>query len=243
MSPDRRPARCHHPPGLFILHEDPYLLVVDKAAGLLTIATETDRERTAYRLLTQYVRKGFSRSGQRVFIVHRLDRDTSGVLVFAKTESVKRHLQEHWPEVRKTYLAVVYGTPPKREGMIVSHLAENAAHRVYSTPDPAKGQLAKTAWRVLQTFRAFSLLEIDLLTGRKNQIRVHLSESGFPVVGDRKYGRADDAHKLLALHARSIAFGHPVTGARLVFEAPIPRHFTRLMGDCDKPVGPKGRAS
>ncbi len=226
--PDRRPVRRHDPPGLFILHEDPHLLVVDKAPGLLTIATGTDRERTAYRLLTDYVRKGLRRSDQRIFIVHRLDRDTSGVLVFAKTEEVKRHLQDNWKDARKRYLAIVHGIPPKQEGKIVSYLAENAAHRVYSTRDPAEGQLAETVWRVVQTTRMFSLLEIDLLTGRKNQIRVHLAESGFPIVGDRKYGRAHDPARLLALHARSLSFTHPVTGDRLVFEAAVPRHFTRL---------------
>ena len=227
--PDRRPARRHDPPGLFILHEDPYLLVVDKAPGLLTIATEKDRERTAYRLLTDYVRKGARRSSQRVFIVHRLARDTSGVLVFAKTEEVKRHLQDNWKDARKSYLAIVHGVPPKQEGRIVSYLTENAAHRVYSTRDPAKGQLAETAWRVVKTTRAFSLLEIDLLTGRKNQIRVHLAESGFPIVGDRKYGRVDDPARLLALHARTLSFTHPVTGSCLVFEAAVPRHFARLL--------------
>jgi RluA family pseudouridine synthase len=224
------PAHRSRLPGIHILYEDRDLLVVDKEAGLLTIATATDRERTAYRLLTDYVRKGNYRSSQRVFIVHRLDRDTSGVLVFAKTEAVKRGLQEHWPEVRKIYLAVVHGVPAQSGGTIVSHLAENAAYRVYSTRDPAKGQLAKTVWRVLQTNRAFSLLEIDLLTGRKNQIRVHLAEAGWPVVGDRKYGRPDDPHRQLALHARSIAFTHPVTGARMAIEADVPDRVIRLMG-------------
>lgn len=227
-SPDRKPVRRHDPPGLHILHEDPYLLVVDKAPGLLTIAAGNERERTAYRLLTDYVRSGGRRSGPRVFIVHRLDRDTSGVLVFAKTEEIKRHLQDNWKDARKTYLAIVHGTPPNKEGRIVSYLAENAAHRVYSTRDPAKGQLAETAWRLLRTARQFSLLEIDLLTGRKNQIRVHLAEAGLPIVGDRKYGRADDPARLLALHARSLSFVHPVTGVRLLFEAAIPKHFTRL---------------
>jgi RluA family pseudouridine synthase len=230
---DERPPRRQHLPGLLILHEDQQLLVVDKSSGLLTIATEADRDRTAYRLLMDYVRRGYSRASQRIFIVHRLDRDTSGVLVFAKTEPVKRQLQEDWKDVRKTYLAVVHGTPAKPEGRITSYLAENAAHRVYSTPDASKGQWAQTAWRVLKTVRAFCLLEVDLITGRKNQIRVHLAESGHPVVGDRKYGRAADPHKLLALHARSIAFTHPVTGARLVFEAAIPRHIARLMGQAD----------
>ena len=235
MSADRRPScagkRPHRrpdPQGLEIVFEDDYLVVVAKVSGLLTIATERDRERTAYRLLMDYVRKGNPRSRQRVFIVHRLDRDTSGVLVFAKTEEVKRALQDNWDAVSKTYLAVVHGIPPQSSGRIQSYLAENAAFRVYSTQDPSKGRLALTEWRKIKTMRSLSLLEIGLLTGRKNQIRVHLADAGFPIVGDRKYGRANDSNRILALHARSLAFTHPVTGISHVFEAPVPSHIVRL---------------
>lgn len=134
------------------------------------------------------MRKGNLKSKNRVFIVHRLDRDTSGVLVFAKTEDAKRYLQDRWPEFSKKYYAVVQGTLPEKEGVISSYLAENRAHRVYSVADPAKGKLAKTGFRVVKESKSYTLLEIELLTGRKNQIRVHFAEKGHPVVGDKVYG-------------------------------------------------------
>lgn len=213
--------------GLDILYEDRDIIVVNKAPRLLTIATDTDKARTAYRLLTDYVRKGVAKSRQRVFIVHRLDRDTSGLLVFARTEDAKRTLQANWESTEKHYLAVVHGTLAKKEGIITSYLSENSAFRVYSTPDPSKGLLSRTAYRVLRELPAFSVLDIELLTGRKHQIRVHLASQGNPVVGDSKYGRSHDPHKLLALHARSLAINHPVTGKRMLFEADAPSHFGR----------------
>ena len=148
------------PQGLTLLYEDNDILVVDKAAGLLTIATETDRERTAYRLATDYVRRGHARSPNRIFIVHRLDRDTSGVLLFAKTEQAKRQLQDHWGDTEKTYRAIVHGRLARKEDTLVSYLTENAAYRVYSTPDRAKGLLSRTAYKVIREARGFSLLVV-----------------------------------------------------------------------------------
>ena len=223
-------VRRHQPRGLTILHEDRDILVVDKAPGLLTIATATARERTAYHLLTDYVRKGNTKARARIFIVHRLDRDTSGVLVFAKTPQAQRHLQDHWADAEKKYLAVVYGRLSPKTGILTSYLAENAAHRMYSTPNPALGRLARTAYTVLQETPAFSLLEITLLTGRKNQIRVHLAERGHPVVGDKKYGRPNESRQRLALHAWSLAFNHPFTGRRLTFTTAVPANLARLLG-------------
>jgi len=215
------------PRGIAILYEDRDIIVVSKAPGLLSIATETDKARTAYRLMTDWVRRRSPKFRERVFIVHRLDRDTSGVLVFARTEEAKRTLQANWDSTEKHYLVVVHGTLAEKEGTITSYLTENAAFRVYSTPDPSKGLLSRTAYRVIREMSAFSVLDIELLTGRKNQIRVHLSEKGNPVVGDRKYGKPHDPHKFLALHARSIALTHPVTGRRMTFEAGVPQHFGR----------------
>ena len=208
-----------------ILYEDRDILVVTKPAGLLTVSTDKARERTAYWLLTDYVRKGCAKSSNRVFIVHRLDRDTSGILVFAKTEEAKFRLQEDWPRVEKTYLAIVHGHLEKPEGTISSYLAENSAQVVYSTTDTTLGKLSHTAYRVVQEANGMSLLEIKLLTGRKNQIRVHLADAGHPVVGDTKYGRKNDGHKRLGLHARTLAFKHPFNGKPLVFESPPPPHF------------------
>ena len=220
--------RRHQPTGLTILHEDREIIVVDKQPGLLTIATDDERIRTAYHVLTHYVRKGNSKSHERVFIVHRLDRDTSGVLLFARTERVKRTLQDNWDNTEKHYLAIVHGILPKKNDTISSYLTENAAFRVYSTPNHAKGLLAHTAYRVIRESRKMSLLDVTLLTGRKNQIRVHLAEQGHPIVGDHKYGRPHDPNRFLALHALSISIQHPFTGKRTTYEAPIPAHFDRL---------------
>jgi len=213
--------------GLAILYEDRELLAIDKPAGLLSMATESMRERTAYWMATDYVRKGFAGSQRRVFIVHRLDRDTSGVLLFAKTPEAKVWLQAHWEDVDKRYVAVAHGHFDEPEGTISSYLAENRAQVVYSTSDPSRGRLSHTAYRVQREGGGLSLLEIRLLTGRKNQIRIHLAERGHPVLGDRKYGRPDGC-KRLALHARNLTLQHPSTGKPLTLEAPLPAHFPDL---------------
>ena len=223
-------AKKHQPAGMVILYEDRDIIVVDKASGLLTIGTDRDKSRTAHAILNDYVRKGNAKSRNRVFIVHRLDRETSGLLLFAKSEEAKLFLQQNWDQTEKSYLAVVHGRLTPKEGTITSLLAENAAHHVYSTTDAAAGKFAHTVYRVLRETRDLSLLEIELLTGRKHQIRVHLAEKGHPLVGDRRYGRGNDTCPRLALHARSIAFQHPVSGQRLTFSAEIPEFFTRLIG-------------
>ena len=222
-------ARRHQPQGLIILYEDRDILVVDKAPGLLTISTEKGEDRTVHHRLMDYVRKGNSKSSNRVFIVHRLDRDVSGVLVFARTHEAKDFLQERWDEAEKRYVAVVHGKLPNKEGTITSYLAENQAHFMYSTPHASKGKLSHTAYKVLKETREFSLVEINLLTGRKNQIRVHLMETGNPIVGDKKYGEKDRDHRRLALHALSLSFPHPFTGKQVHFETGIPEYFNRLV--------------
>jgi tRNA pseudouridine32 synthase/23S rRNA pseudouridine746 synthase/23S rRNA pseudouridine1911/1915/1917 synthase len=226
----KRPQAKHQPKGLIVLHEDKDIIVVEKPCGLLTIGTDRDKSRTVHAILNEYVRKGDPRSRNRVYIVHRLDRDTSGILVLAKSESAKTFLQEHWQETDKRYLAVVFGSLTPKTGTISSYLTENSAFNVYSTPNPALGKLSHTEYTVLKETKGFSLLEIHLLTGRKHQIRVHLSENGHPIVGDRKYGKENDANNTLALHARTISFTHPVSGKRLTFEIDIPVFFTRLVG-------------
>jgi len=215
--------------GIEILHEDRDILVVDKPPGLLTMGTDRDKIRTAYYILTNYVRKGCAKSNKRIYIVHRLDRDASGILVFAKNERSKFSLQDQWSKTEKKYLAVVYGKLANKARVITSRLVENKARMVYSTHESAKGRLSHTAYKVLKETKMFSLLEIDLITGRKNQIRVHLAEKGHPIVGDKKYGKRHDSYKRLALHAKSLSFEHPFSGKRSVFETSVPGYFLRLI--------------
>lgn len=228
---EKRPIRRKHRPlGLEILHEDRDIIVVSKAAGLLTMGTGRDAGRTAQSALTNYVKKGNPKSRERVFIVHRLDRDTSGALVFARSEAAKRTLQDNWRDVEKTYLAFVEGHPDPAEGTISSHLVESSSLRVYSTNDPKKGKLSHTQYQVVKTVGQRALLEIRLLTGRKNQIRVHLADKGWPIVGDSKYGRRIRDNKRLALHSHSLSFNHPYNGKPLTFTAPPPSSFQRMAG-------------
>ena len=236
MQTSKRTTTKYQPKGLTILFEDREIIVIDKPPGLLSIGTDRDKSRTAHSILNEYVRKGDPRSRNRVYIVHRLDRETSGILILAKSEAAKIFLQGHWQETDKRYLTVVHGTLTQKTGTISSYLTENSAFKVFSTPDPVLGKLSRTEYMVLKETRGFSLLEVHLLTGRKHQIRVHLSEQGHPVVGDRKYGKGNDAFAALALHARSISFTHPVSGKRLTFETGIPDFITRLVGIIEAPA-------
>jgi tRNA pseudouridine32 synthase/23S rRNA pseudouridine746 synthase/23S rRNA pseudouridine1911/1915/1917 synthase len=225
-----QPGKYRPKGGIDILYEDRDVIVVEKPCGLLTMGTDRDKSRTVHTILNEYVRKGDPRSKNRVYIVHRLDRDTSGILLFARSETVKQFLQDHWKETEKHYLTIVHGRLSAKEGIISSYLTENSALTVYSTPDPAKGKLSRTAYRVLKEINGFSLLDINLLTGRKHQIRVHLSEQGNPVVGDTKYGKESRTSNNLALHAGSLSFQHPVNGKLLAFETRMPERFIRLVG-------------
>ena len=225
----KSPPKRYQPKGLSILYEDRDILVVDKVNGLLTVSNEKVRENTAYYLLNTYVRKGNQKSRNRVFIVHRLDRGTSGIIVFAKNENAKRYLQEKWQGFEKKYYAVVHGTLPIKEGVLTSYLAENRAHKMYSVDDPQKGKLAKTGYKVLRESKKYSLLEIGLLTGRKNQIRVHFAEKGCPVAGDKKYGKKIKGIKRLTLHATSITILHPYTKEKMTFKTKVPAYFESLV--------------
>ena len=219
------------------MYEDKDIMVVDKPAGLLTVATEREKERTAHFILTEYFRKGCGRCRKRLFVVHRLDRETSGLLIFAKSEEAKERLQARWKQTEKKYLAIVHGKCEKASGTITSYLAEDASYNVYETSDPAKGKLAQTAYTVLKETKNFTLLELALLTGRKNQIRVHLAGIGHPIVGDVKYGKADESPGRMALHARFISFKHPYSGKQLAFESEVPEFFSSLVGRIDLQAG------
>ncbi|NLD35272.1 MAG: RNA pseudouridine synthase [Desulfatiglans sp.] len=222
-------SRRHQPAGgLSILYEDRDIIVVNKPVGLLTIGTDREKQKTAHFTLNDYVRKGNSKSSNRVYVVHRLDRETSGILVFAKSEQVKMSLQDNWDKTEKHYLVILHGNLKEKEGTISSYLIENRALRVYSTKDSLKGKLSHTAYKVIEEIKGFTMVDVNLITGRKHQIRVHFSEMGHPVVGDKKYGPDETVSKRLALHARSIMFNHPFTRKPMSFDTGVPEEFNRL---------------
>lgn len=221
---DEKPGR-----GPRILYEDADIIVIDKPAGLLSIASDKEKDQTAYHQLTDYVR--MEDPEKRIFIVHRLDRDTSGVMVFAKSEEVKHTLQENWKEavVDRAYVAVVEGQVKKKEGVVKSWLKETKTRLVYSSSTPGDGQEAITHYKVLEAGARYSLLEIRLETGRKNQIRVHMKDVGHSIIGDKKYGAVTNPIGRLGLHAHILSFYHPVSGELMRFETEVPRKFSGLI--------------
>ncbi len=216
--------------GIAVLYEDRDILVVDKPAGLLTVATEREKSRTARSILTDYIREGCGKCRKHLYVVHRLDRDTSGTIIFAKSEEAMLRMKAAWKQTEKKYLAVVHGACEKSSDTITTYLAEDKEYYVYSTPDSTKGRLSQTAYKVLRVTKRYSLLEVALLTGRKNQIRVHLAGIGHPIVGDTKYGKKDESQPRMALHARSISFVHPFNGRHLKLESEVPAFFAKLVG-------------
>jgi 23S rRNA pseudouridine1911/1915/1917 synthase len=216
------------PIGLTILHEDEDLIVIHKEAGLLSIAAGEEKDLTAHHQLMEHVRRTHPKN--RVYIVHRLDRDTSGVMLFAKNEQIKHTLQEAWHEavIERSYIALVERKVKRPEGRIVSWLKESKTLKMYSSPTPNGGQEAITHYKVLQATPDYSLLQVKLETGRKNQIRVHMQDIGHPIVGDKKYGSTRNTIGRLGLHAQVLAFTHPTTGKEMRFETQIPGKFLRF---------------
>lgn len=217
------------PPELSLLHEDDDVIVVVKSHGLLTVATERERGRTAQAFLNDYLK---AKGEGRIHIVHRLDRETSGVLVFAKTFEARERLKDRFAEhdVDRVYVAIVEGKLDPPRGTIRSHLRERRDLKMVSTDAHPDAKLAVTHYRTIETGPHYSMLEIRLETGRKNQIRAHLSEEGHPVVGDRLYGSESNPLGRLGLHAKLLGFTHPSTGERLTFTAPAPKAFRALFG-------------
>lgn len=215
---------------LKIVYEDSSLLVVEKAAGLLSMATERIQEKTAYRILSDYVKQ--NNPHNRIFILHRLDRDTSGLMMFAKNQEIQEKLQSDWGNVitERKYIAVIEGNLPLQQGSIRSYINENSAFFVHTTT-PQEGKLAITHYKVIKKNARYALVELELETGRKNQIRVHMQAQGCPVTGDKKYGARYNPLHRLALHAFKLCFIHPQTGERLNFETPIPNRFNLLIKD------------
>ncbi len=224
--------RVHDPlkhPLLRIIYEDDHIIVVNKHNGLLSMGTAKQRTKCAYYILSDYLKRRDPLA--RIFIVHRLDRETSGVMIFAKSMEVQHTFQYNWKNIvaERKYIAVVSPPPKKPEGEIFSYLFESKALIVYSTNDPSKGDPATTYYRTLQGNDHYALLELELDTGRKNQIRVHMKDIGSPIVGDKKYGGRVSNINRVALHAIKIRFTHPVTGRELSFSTDIPRQFIELL--------------
>jgi len=220
-------AQAKDCPGLTIVYEDEDIIVIDKPAGLLTIASENEKRKTAFYLLSSYLKERAQSTQERIFIVHRLDQGTSGLLVFAKNETAKQILQDQWGLADKRYSAVVEGVPREKEGQIVSMLSESKALRVYSVRDKSEeGKEAKTNYKVIKESEDYALLDITLLTGRKNQIRVHMTDLGHPIAGDRKYGAKTNPLRRMGLHAYFLSFNHPtIPDKRMEFEIKIPGKF------------------
>lgn len=242
--------RKHQPRGFEILHEDPDLIVGNKAPGFLTVSALWNKDDTIHSALNHYVRKGNSKSRKSVYVVHRLDQATSGVLIFAKSEDVQHYLKDNWPTTLKTYYTIVHGKLEKKSGRVTSYLSEDEDYHVHSSRRDDGGKLAVTEYEVLRETDKYSLVKINLLTGRKNQIRVHMAELGHPIVGDEKYGhapvqqssrpqpqagrggankRSGPPSKNLALHSYSIEFTHPFSKKRVKFTAPVPESFRKLV--------------
>ena len=259
VSSGRGNSQLTHPK-LRIVYEDDDLIVVNKQPGLLTVAaTPGSSETTAYSILRAYVKKQNARAG--IYVVHRLDRETSGLLVFARSEEWQHYMRQYWRELvtERTYIALTEGVLSPREGKITTWLTEDKRNAVvYSSPVDDGGDIAITNYKVLKTTTTpphpspqgresgsrhfsslegrsggvtYSLVELHLETGRTNQIRVHLASKGCPVVGDRKYGHGNESSPIdrLCLHAKVLAFIHPVTEKTIRFESPVPKEFNRVL--------------
>lgn len=213
---------------LKIVYEDDDILVVNKGYGLLSMGNDKVKDGTAYSILKDYLKRKDPRN--KIFIIHRLDRDTSGLMMFAKNEKAKEAMQHNWNNMvlNRKYVTVVEGDVEEPQGVVRSYLGETSQFEVFSTDDPSQGKLAVTRWTRLKEGSEYSLLEVELDTGRKNQIRVHMKDIGHPISGDRKYGaEASPIHRLV-LHARTLRFIHPVTRREMLFETPVPSSFIRL---------------
>ena len=211
-----------------IIYEDEDIVVINKPSGLLSVATDREKGRTAYRLISDYVAAANPKA--RVYVVHRLDEDTSGVLVFAKKFEVREALQNRWQEVVETraYYAIVEGKMEKEEAVLQDYLTQNDLHLVFVTKNRAVGKLSTTQYKVISYKEPYSLLDVHISSGRKNQIRVQLGFRGHYVIGDDKYGEPSDPIHRLGLHAYQLTFTNPLSGKRYDFVTPMPEEFKKL---------------
>ena len=213
---------------LKILYEDDELIAINKPHGLLSIATDKEKEVTAYKIMMDYVREENPKN--RVFVLHRLDKETSGVLVFTKNEQIRDQLQDHWNDIVKTreYIAICEGVFNKKEGTRISYLLPTKTNLMFSSHKANDGQKAITHYQVIEENEQYSLLKVKIDTGRKNQIRVHMSDLGHKVVGDDKYGSKTDPIGRMGLHARVLEFDHPINHKHFKFIADTPKEFLNL---------------
>ena len=221
-----RPFVTLRHPRLQLVYEDDDVIVVNKGYGLLSVGTQSHKkEVSAYEIIRNYIKE--QDPANKLFIVHRLDRDTSGLMMFAKSQEAQETLRHNWNNMvlDRLYVALLEGYVKDDAGFMKSYLAENSQFVVYSTDNPEEGKLAVTRYKVLKRAHGLSLVEFSLDTGRKNQIRVHASEMGHPISGDRKYGARESRLSRLCLHARTLRFAHPVTRKDMHFEIPIPSKF------------------
>ena len=225
-----RPFQTFHNPRLKILYEDNDLIVVNKGYGLLSVGTDKGKETTAYSLLYDYLKR--KSPANKIFIIHRLDRYTSGVIVFAKSIEAKEKLQHNWNNLvlDRRYIAVTEGRPEPKDGKIESFLKQNSQFVMYSVPEPDEDtKLAVTHYKTLRAKGNYALVELTLATGRKNQIRVHLHDIGCPIAGDRKYGAKSSPIARVALHAQTLRFVHPITRKDMNFNVPYPDKFNKVL--------------
>lgn len=226
------------PRELNIVHVDQDIIVINKPAGLLTVATDKEKRKTAYSMLSNFVKS--ENPNNKIFIIHRIDRETSGLLMFARSERVKHQIQETWDTLisRRTYIGIAEGcvTPP--EGTITSWLTESKAFIVYSSQNSKHGKKSTTHYRTIQGNNTFSLLQLHLETGRKHQIRVHMQDIQHPIAGDRKYGATTNPLGRMALHAQVLAFTHPTSGEQCCFDTGIPPQFLKLFRQQEQPCKP-----
>lgn len=213
------------PHNLRLLYEDKHILVIDKPSGLLSVATDYERKKTAHAILK------FHYHPRIVHVVHRLDQDTSGVMLFALSEEARQRLKEAFEKhaLERHYIAIVEGRLAEIKGKWESYLYEDEAYRVHSTSDSLVGEYALTHFEVLNANRKYSRLHVQLETGKKNQIRVHCRDAGHPVVGDKKYGAKSNPLKRLCLHSERIVLEHPITHKPMRFESPPPPEFAQLI--------------
>lgn len=210
-----------------IVYEDKFIIVVNKPVKLLTISTDNEKEKTLFHKVISYEKS--KHKNNKVFIVHRLDKDTSGLIVFAKNEKIKKELQDNWDKnVKRKYVAVLEGKLEKTSGTIKNYLKETNTFMTFSSNKPDCGKLAITKYKVLNKSKAYTLVDIEILTGRKNQIRVHMNDLDHPIVGDKKYGAKTNPLNRLGLHAYFLEFKHPVTNQLVTFETKMPTLFLNM---------------